>query len=414
MQIAIVAIILSIIQNIINMQYLGSSLKDFRYKTCIALTSAINTFLIFYNIFSEKDLYISYILSYFIIFVEFKFFSKAKAYQCMLATGLYIINGIMVQLLVIAFMSSYLQLPFKQMLLYTDLRIISVLFMFFIGILSMIIIIKLIPRKDLKILVNNQLQCIIVAITCLLFISGLIIDSLMLSYDGWFTMQSAFLIVTIITFFIIILNTISNGVRISKLAHFENRLQSLEEEYKESSVSAKKLKNLAFRDNLTGCYTRKYIMDYIDDTLRQDKYPFCISYIDLNKLKYVNDTFGHNTGDEYIKDISTVFFHGLRKSDLISRVGGDEFIVVLPNTKKESASMVMERISNNLKHLQDVEQRKYKMAFSYGIYEANGNRKLTREQMIEEADKIMYEMKCKSRKYDGDIKTVCDDDGCLI
>lgn len=414
MVIFIIAIVLSIIQNVINMLYLGSSLKDFNMKFCTPITSLFNTFLVFYNIEHTYPLFVSYILSYIIVFFEFKIFSKSKAHQCALTTGLYIINSIMVQLLVLSFMSSYLQIHLGDVLKYFDLRIISVLFMFFIGILSMIIIMKLITKSDLKILVNNFYQCVIVGVTSLLFIIGLIIDSLMTYYAGWFSMQSSFIIFTVFLFFIVLLNTTSNGVRISKLAYFENRLQSLEEEYKESSASTKKLRNLAFRDNLTGCFTRKYIMDYIDEILSHNKYPFCIAYIDLNKLKYVNDTFGHTEGDKYIKDISKIFFHGLRKSDLISRIGGDEFVVVLPNTKKESSIQVMERIENNLLHLQEIEKRDYKMGFSYGIYEANGSQKFTREEIIEEADKIMYKMKCRSRKVNEDVKIACDDNECIL
>jgi len=406
------AISLAVIQNVLNMFYLGSTLKGFRIKSCMVVTSAINVFLIFYNISLDKPLFLSYLLSYILIFLELRIFTKAKFSQIILSTGIYVINSIMVQLVVVSFMSSYFQLPFANLFGYQDLRLISVLFMFFIGIISMTVIIKLIPINDLKILQNNTQQCITVGITYFLFISGLIVDSLMTTIGGWFVMQSTFVIATVLVFFVIILNTTSAGVRIAKLSHFENRLQSIDEEYKENSITTSKLRNLAFRDNLTGCFTRKYIMDYIDDTIKHNRYPFCITYIDLNKLKFVNDTFGHVEGDTYIKDISQVFFHGLRKTDLVSRIGGDEFVVVLPNTKSDRARYVMERVENNLLHLQENEERMYKMGFSYGVYEADGEEHLTRKEIIEEADKLMYEMKCRTRK-DGDVPT-CDNNGCLI
>ncbi|UMZ73520.1 diguanylate cyclase [Natranaerofaba carboxydovora] len=106
-----------------------------------------------------------------------------------------------------------------------------------------------------------------------------------------------------------------------------------------------KIKYLSFNDNLTGLYNRAYLEEEIKrlDTARQ--HPLCIIMADLNGLKLVNDTYGHDMGDEMLKCAANILKESCRKEDLIARWGGDEFVILLPKTSMDVAKMICERIN---------------------------------------------------------------------
>jgi len=104
-------------------------------------------------------------------------------------------------------------------------------------------------------------------------------------------------------------------------------------------------------DSLTGLWNRKMYYELlqkeIDASLR-NKSPLTIMIADIDHFKNVNDTYGHHTGDEYLKYISEFFLNQKRKSDTVARWGGEEFSIILPNTTIENASIIAENIVNQL------------------------------------------------------------------
>lgn len=109
----------------------------------------------------------------------------------------------------------------------------------------------------------------------------------------------------------------------------------------------RELERLATTDPLTGVYNRRYFMDFATkEFLRSQRYSHVFSAIqmDIDHFKKINDTHGHAVGDEVIKAFTVMCQEVLRESDVLGRVGGEEFSIILPETEKAGALIVAERI----------------------------------------------------------------------
>ncbi|MEM1486240.1 diguanylate cyclase [Oscillospiraceae bacterium PP1C4] len=161
----------------------------------------------------------------------------------------------------------------------------------------------------------------------------------------------------------------------------------------EKKAEEDQLSNLAYKDELTGIYNRRYCLEKIERLISQ-QILFSLVLIDLDGLKFVNDTFGHLAGDTYICSVVEVVQHNIRDADILSRVGGDEFIIILPKCSEKLAFDKMESIRSQLKGI----KREYPLSLSYGItYVSKGNQ-LPIKELINELDKKMYVFKEENRK----------------
>lgn len=158
-------------------------------------------------------------------------------------------------------------------------------------------------------------------------------------------------------------------------------------------------------DSLTGVLNRRFGLEkLIREVELSDRYNhiFSICFIDIDNLKYVNDSFGHKSGDSMIKETARIIKNSLRKTDLLIRMGGDEFLIVLPNTKHRGARDVLRRIENDVSKFNANKNKnvEFSIAFSYGFAEYNPADKISSDKLIEIADKNMYVQKLnkKSRK----------------
>ena len=109
--------------------------------------------------------------------------------------------------------------------------------------------------------------------------------------------------------------------------------------------------SLALTDTLTGLYNRRYLMVHLEKLLKKNaeaKKSLCVLMADLDHFKHVNDTYGHNVGDEVLKIFSERVIQRLRGFDLIARLGGEEFIVVLPDINLDMAIQVAERLRKGI------------------------------------------------------------------
>jgi len=111
---------------------------------------------------------------------------------------------------------------------------------------------------------------------------------------------------------------------------------------------------ISFHDKLTGLYNRRF---HEEETKRLDtdrNLPFSIIYCDIDGLKMINDSFGHLTGDKYIVKAAESIKKGCRADDIISRIGGDEFAILLPKTTEHHAQGICRRILGNIKAIKDM------------------------------------------------------------
>lgn len=158
------------------------------------------------------------------------------------------------------------------------------------------------------------------------------------------------------------------------------------------------LKIISSIDKLTGAYTRKYMDSSFDEILVKSKSmseEFSIIMIDIDKFKNVNDTFGHQKGDEVLSKLSESIIQTVRKSDIVARYGGEEFLVILPNTNEQQAKDITEKIRI------DVFNKKlmgddYPITISLGISTYPHHAKV-KDDLIEKADQALYHAKNNGR-----------------
>ncbi len=152
----------------------------------------------------------------------------------------------------------------------------------------------------------------------------------------------------------------------------------------------------AITDGLTGLYNRAFIMETLNNFLkaldRRSEDRYCVAYIDLDGFKRVNDQFGHSRGDKVLIKFSQIMREFFRESDIVGRVGGDEFLIIFPHCDKK-------RVEERLKLLREKVEKEffiYGLSMSYGVVEIPTERDSI-DEVINVADAKMYEMKVRNR-----------------
>jgi diguanylate cyclase (GGDEF)-like protein len=162
--------------------------------------------------------------------------------------------------------------------------------------------------------------------------------------------------------------------------------------YKEYS----KTLDLAIKDGLTGLYTHRYFQEILNQELEKAKkysYPLTLLMIDTDKFKQYNDTFGHPEGDKLLKNIANILTKDVRKNDYVCRYGGDEFAIILVNTKKQDAYHIAERIRQSYSVLKKGD---IQVSASIGIASYPDDA-ITKDDLIKKADEALYEAKRSGR-----------------
>lgn len=180
-------------------------------------------------------------------------------------------------------------------------------------------------------------------------------------------------------------------------AHFAAHTAKLADSLK---IANEQLRNIALYDNLTGLPNRFLLDDRLGQTLthaERAKTTFALMFIDLDKFKPVNDSFGHSVGDGLLKAVAGRLTKCLRKGDTVARVGGDEFVVVLSEIKQaQDAAVVGSKILRELSKPFSIAQHELDISCSIGIsvYPNDGNDVMT---LKANADLAMYHVKKTGR-----------------
>ncbi|GLQ29898.1 diguanylate cyclase [Litoribrevibacter albus] len=174
----------------------------------------------------------------------------------------------------------------------------------------------------------------------------------------------------------------------------------LEEKIKERTMQ---LEEMSRTDPLTGLLNVRHLNDTLTSVLRaaqRRSEPVCFAYIDINDLKKMNDTKGHQFGDEILKMFAQTVRAVSRAEDSCFRYGGDEFCVILPNCESDAAIDIYK------KRLEDeIEKRSNFVSYSIGVIQTGPQDYLETEELIRQADDLMYHRKeqAKQRQTSSDV-----------
>jgi diguanylate cyclase (GGDEF)-like protein/PAS domain S-box-containing protein len=164
-------------------------------------------------------------------------------------------------------------------------------------------------------------------------------------------------------------------------------------EYKEMEEA---LRALSLTDELTGLYNRRGFFTLTDQILklaRRQKKGIFMLYADIDNLKEINDTFGHKEGDIALIETADILKKNYRESDIIARIGGDEFVIIPIGTTGDNIDIITSRFQKSIEIYNSKNKREYNLSLSYGLAYYDPENPCSIDELLTQADKTMYEHK---------------------
>lgn len=183
--------------------------------------------------------------------------------------------------------------------------------------------------------------------------------------------------------------------------HLQLLADKLYEKNQDLEKANEQLRNLSLTDELTGLNNRRGFMILANGLLKfsqRANHSICLLYIDMDSLKQINDTFGHAQGDIALTHFANILTQTFRDSDIIARMGGDEFAVLTIDTAEGSLNSIQARLQGNVGAHNLKAARGYTLSFSMGIIQVDLNSTFTVEALLAQADEAMYAHKKKRKR----------------
>lgn len=156
------------------------------------------------------------------------------------------------------------------------------------------------------------------------------------------------------------------------------------------------LRAMALLDDLTGLYNRRGFSVLAEHQLKmaeRGKRRMVLLFADLDGMKHINDTFGHSEGDRALIETADILEETFRESDIVARIGGDEFVVLAIETNGSPAEGLVTRLRENLEALNAQADRRYELSLSVGLAHYDPEDPCSLEDLLTQADREMYEQK---------------------
>ena len=181
----------------------------------------------------------------------------------------------------------------------------------------------------------------------------------------------------------------------------KNALKQLAQSNKERKNMIATLENLTLEDHLTGLYNRRGFTTIAKEYLQlanRKKMDMYLLYIDLDDLKKINDTYGHNKGDFILVTLAEILQKTFRKSDIKARIGGDEFAVFPIDTQIGGVNSALARLKSSIDDYNSTTERQSLLSVSTGISCYSPEKPCSVNELLTRADSLMYEEKRQKQK----------------
>ncbi len=390
---ALIAVLLCIYYNIHVLLFSAKILPGFRKNKCwYYLFSCVNTGALLLYDLTDLPFFPVYFIGILILVLEYSFLSKASMRQKAFGASVFFFHISVIHVLVIALYSSFRNLSvidlFENAAFYYQTWILT---------LSLLLVILLIVSKklninDIKKISDTKPYSKISTIITISIISLLALESYFLiqpseleKYELYAIGTSAFCTLLFYYFFLYSINFV-------KLYMYKRKNDKIKDSHSELLSEKHKLEQEISRDSLTQLFTKSFIQKTLEVTCSLPNSKFAVLFVDINGLKKVNDTYGHEVGDVYICSVAEAIKQAMRKDDIAARIGGDEFLILLNNLTKDDVSIIISRINEYIEAQN--EKVEYQVAVSIGsTYVDSEIEKKTFEQIVKEADAQMLKEK---------------------
>jgi len=185
--------------------------------------------------------------------------------------------------------------------------------------------------------------------------------------------------------------------RVSQI--IQNYIRVNTEEHKKLTEAYDKMKNMAYMDTLTGLLNRRAMFEILESEISRfmrGNPGFCVILSDLDKFKKINDTYGHNMGDFILKETARILKKPLRREDLVSRWGGEEFLIFIPSSTLSEAVLIAEKLRKTVEgHPFQDGGENIRITMTFGVASFRENLEL--KNLIHEADQKLYKGKNGTR-----------------
>ncbi len=307
----------------------------------------INTYIVLVDRFDLVPYSFTSFLVILVLTPELMTFVGAKFKQALLYATMYGFHFLAFHFVVLAIASRILQTAPLEILDDPNMRAILLGISFFV-LLVCLFLIRVSHR-------NQQIASIstsspYVEILLLFDFAVLIFFSLCSHFiisENYYREQVQFAIGVTIICFAFFYYTLYYTAHLISLSMFKRQSDEVQEKYSQLLSEKLEFSDKINLDNLTKLYNKKYIMNSLERLWANQDTSFGLLFLDVNSLKYVNDTYGHETGDYYIKIVANAIKDSIRENDLPARISGDEFLIVLRNADTlETVEIVKQRIKS--------------------------------------------------------------------
>lgn len=194
---------------------------------------------------------------------------------------------------------------------------------------------------------------------------------------------------------------LSFGLVLSRSFARQKRTErALLSEIAERKQAEERLYAVSVKDELTGLYNRRGFFTLAEQHLRlarRMKRMIFILYADLDGLKKINDHYGHQAGDAALTEAADILRETFRESDIIARIGGDEFIAIPVGTSEETIEIISDRLRKNIELHNCERERRHVISLSFGIARYNPLSPCSIDELLSQVDTLMYEDKRMKR-----------------
>ncbi len=358
------------------------------------LFSLVNAGLMMWTIFSHTSYFISFLGCLAFLIFEFRLFSKATLHQCLFGASVFALH------IVLLFTPSLI--VFSKIFGVTPITVATtpalhnqvIFFIALLLILLLLIVRKAIPISYIKRVSRSKSYAyLIIAFGVASLLSAAAVATLLIddqSYDLQLIFSIGATALNLTLFYFTFLYTI----QFVNMITYKRQAVKAQLQYRDILKQKETILEKVDKDHLTGIYNKTFINAYLEKLHSDTSKQFSVIFADINGLKYVNDTYGHEVGDKLIVLIADAIRTSLRSHDYVARVGGDELLVVLTDNTPTDVPYVLARIDEKIQ-AQD-QAHEFPLSASFGHADvAAGIRTVSLEYVLDQADRNMRKNKAE-------------------